>query len=71
MDGDNENGSLATNNDVSTEYKDNKGKSHLSIEEFLNFLKTAYQVIMQVLSYNHRHLKRYISFFIVTIIIFN
>lgn len=44
MDGDNENVSAATTIAVSTAYKDSKGKSHISIEEFLNFLKTAYQI---------------------------
>lgn len=43
MDGDSENVSAATIS-VSTACKDTKGKSHISIEEFLNFLKTAYQV---------------------------
>lgn len=43
MDGDNENVS-AKPIVVSTSFKDTKGKSHITIEEFLNFLKTAYQV---------------------------
>lgn len=38
MDGDNETISVAAT------LKDTKGKSHISMEEFLNFLKTAYQV---------------------------
>lgn len=59
MDGDNENVSPATTIAVSTAYKDNKGKSHISIEEFLNFLKTAYQVIMQILTYNRHQFKCY------------
>lgn len=43
MDGDNENVSSKTIA-VSTSLKETKEKSHISIEQFLNFLKTAYQV---------------------------
>lgn len=42
MDGDNDVSSTTIT--VSTTQKDTKGKAHISIEEFLNFLKTAYQV---------------------------
>lgn len=48
MDGDNENVFPATIA-VSTSQKDSKTKSHISIEEFLNFLKTAYQVFKHCL----------------------